>query len=153
MANSEHLELVRRGVAALNEFARENHDVAVDLEGADLRGMNLAEASLINARLAGANLEGADLRKARLPSADLSGANLREADLRGASLHRANLIGADLRGARFDTFGVGGQQMCLAPAFFEGVHWDRETLDAVLSIVNLNPDWEVRYEILPRTPS
>ncbi len=150
MANPEHLTLIKNGVEGLNAFARANRDVPLDLEGADLRGIDLREVTLINVRLAGANLEGADLRGAHLPAADLQRSNLRNADLRGASLHRANLSGADVRGARFESFGL-GQQMCLSPAFFEGVHWDRETLEGIVGIINLNPDWEIRYQIVPRS--
>ena len=150
MANPEHLTLIKNGVEGLNAFARANRDVSLDLEGADLHAMDLREATLVNARLAGANLEGADLRGAHFPASDLQRCNLRNADLRGASLHRANLSGADVRGARFDPFGL-GQQMCLSPAFFEGVHWDRDTLEVILGIINLNPDWEVRYQIVSRS--
>ena len=150
MANPEHLALVRSGVDALNEFAHKHQDVALDLEGADLRGLDFHNARLQAARLAGANLEGCDLRNARFNSADLRGCNLRLADLRGASLHRADITDADLRGARFDTIGVGGQRLCISPASFQGVHWDREELERVLALINLNSDWEVRYEIVPR---
>ncbi len=148
MANQEHIALIQKGVGALNAFVRENHDVVIDLEGADLHGIDLHEALLMNAKLGGVNLEGADLRSARMPTADLQKANLRNADLRGASMHRSNLVGADLRGAKFDTLLAG--QVCLAAPFFEGVHWDRENLESVLGIINLNPDWEVRYQLVPK---
>lgn len=151
MANSEHLALVRSGVDALNRFAREHEDVALDLESADLRGLDLHNARLQAARLAGANLRGSDLRNARFNSVDLRGCDLRQADLRGASLHRADLTDADLRGAQFDAIGVGGQRVCISPASFQGVHWDRDELEQVLALINLNPDWEVRYQIVPRS--
>ncbi len=102
----------------------------------------------MNAKLAGANLEGADLGNARLPTADLTNVNLRNADLRGASMHRANLSGADLRGAKIEALAPG--QVCLAPPFFEGVHWDRDALERVMGIINLNPDWEIRYQIVAK---
>ena len=150
MANPEHLALVHRGVEALNRFAREHDDVALDLAGTDLRGLDLRDARLQAARLAGADLEGADLRNVRFNSADMRGCNLRRADLRGASLHRADLTGADLRGARFDTIGVGGQRLCISPASFQGVRWDREELERILTLINLNPDWELRWELKAR---
>ncbi len=146
MANTEHVALLHRGVSELNAVVRDNHDLVLDLEGADLHGLDLREAMLFNAKLAGADLAGADLRGARLPSADLQRVNLRGADLRGASMHRANLSGADLRGAKTETFSPG--QVCLAPPFFEGVHWDKEALERIMGIINLNPDWEIRYEIV-----
>lgn len=150
MANPEHLALVRSGVEAINRFAREHDDVTLDLEGGDLRGLDLRDARLQAAGLAGANLEGSDLRTARLHGANMQGCNLRLADLRGTGLHRADLTGADLRGAQFETMGVSGQQMCISSASFEGVHWDREELERILALINLNPDWEIRYEIVPR---
>jgi uncharacterized protein YjbI with pentapeptide repeats len=151
MANPEHLALVRSGVEALNRFCAAHEDVALDLDGADLHGLDLRNARLQSARLTGADLSGADLSNARLNSAILRAANLRDADLRGANMHRADLTGADLRGAKFETIGVGGQRVCISPASFEGVHWERDELERVISMINLNPDWEVRYEIVART--
>ena len=130
MANAEHLALVRSGVEALNAFAREHEDVALDLTDAALRGL--------------------DLRNARLHSADMRGCDLRGADLRGANMHKALLTGADLRGARFARLGVGSQRMCIGPASFEDVRWERDELERILEMINLNPDWQVRYEIVPR---
>jgi uncharacterized protein YjbI with pentapeptide repeats len=150
MANPDHLALVRSGVDALNEFCRRNEDLALDLEGADLSEMDLRNARLQAARLAGANFERADLRNVRFNSGDLRNANFRDADLRGASLHRANITGADLRGAKFETLGLGGQRMCISPESFEAVHWERDEIARILEMINLNPDWEVRYEIVER---
>ncbi len=150
MANAEHLALVRSGVESLNAFAREHEDTALDLADADLRGLNLRNARLQRAKLAGANLSDGDLRNARFNSADMRGCDLRGADLRGANMHRALLTGADLRGARFARLGIGSQRMCIAPASFEDVRWERDELERILEMINLNPDWQVRYEIVPR---
>ncbi len=150
MANAEHVELVRSGVEAVNRFASENDGVTLDLEGADLHGLDLREARIQAACLADANLEGADLRGARIHAADMRRCNLRGADLRGAGMHRADLTGADLRGARLEKMGESGQQMCISAASFEGVHWDRAELESILDIINLNPDWEIRYQVVPR---
>jgi len=150
MANQEHLALVERGVEALNRFAREHEEVGLDLEGADLTGRELRGARLQGARLNSANLSRCDLRDARLNSASLQRCDLRDADLRGVNMHRADLTGADLRGARFDTIGVGGQRVCISPASFRDVRWERDDLERILEQINLNPDWEVRYEIVAR---
>jgi uncharacterized protein YjbI with pentapeptide repeats len=150
MANPEHLALVQSGVDALNDFCRRNENVALDLEGADFSGMDLHNARLQAARLAGASFESADLRNVRFNSADMRRVNLRNADLRGASLHRADITGADLRGAKLETLGVGGQRLCISPASFEDVRWEREELARIIEMINLNPDWEVRYEIVER---
>ncbi|MHC9804567.1 pentapeptide repeat-containing protein [Corynebacterium diphtheriae] len=58
-----------------------------DLQAADLRGADLRGATLQGANLRGANLRGADLRFANLRSAELWGADLWGANLRGANLY------------------------------------------------------------------
>ena len=150
MANGEYLELVGRGVEAINAFTKEHEDVSLDLREADLSGMDLRNVRMQGARLGGANLESCDLRGARLNSSDMRGCNLRNADLRNANMHRAVLTGADLRGAQLGRLGIGSQRMCISPATFEDVNWDRDELERILEMINLNPDWEVRYEIVPR---
>ena len=79
--NTEQLELLRKGVAAFNEFRQNNPETPIGLLGADLRSANLIRANLIRANLRDANLSGADLL-----GADLLGADLSRADLRGADL-------------------------------------------------------------------
>ncbi len=76
--------------------------VNANLAGADLRGANLCDANLSGADLVNANLAGADLSGADLCVANLRGADLRGADLSGADLCVASLRGADLRGADLD---------------------------------------------------
>jgi uncharacterized protein YjbI with pentapeptide repeats len=128
MANDEHVAILKKGVAAWNEWRRENPDIRPDLSEADLSEADLSEADLVGANLSGAklaelvgadlseadlsgvNLSGADLSEAdwfaasirvaaNLRSADLSGADLSGANLAGADLSWANLVGADLSGA------------------------------------------------------
>ena len=124
MANEEHLAILKKGVAAWNEWRAQHPDIGPDLsvanlyrerligahlDGADLIGVDLDEANLIDADLVGAdldgaNLSGADLARASLHGAELtranlSGANLSGADLSGANLSEANLVGAHLPGA------------------------------------------------------
>ena len=69
MANSEHVELLGKGVATWNQWREDRSDMRPDLRGADLR----------NAILAGVNLSAADL-----PATILTQADLRHADLRHA---------------------------------------------------------------------
>jgi uncharacterized protein YjbI with pentapeptide repeats len=97
MANDEHVEMLKKGVAAWNHW-RWNYPHApwlpqANLMQADLRRMDFHEANLTGANLSGANLSGANFIRA-----DLSGANLIGANLRGAKLGRANLIKANLVG-------------------------------------------------------
>jgi uncharacterized protein YjbI with pentapeptide repeats len=150
MADAKHVELVRSGVDSLNAFAKEHQDVSLDLRGADLHGLDLRGARIQGARLAGANLRECDFRDARLNSSDMRGCDLRGADLRNTSMHRAVLTGSDLRGTRLGRLGVGHQRMCISPATFDDVNWERDELERILEMINLNPDYEVRYEIVPR---
>jgi uncharacterized protein YjbI with pentapeptide repeats len=76
----------------------------LNLNEANLRGVNLSGAilkgsRLIVANLSGANLSGADLSNTKLHVARLSGTNLIGAKFNQAQLNVANLIRADLRNA------------------------------------------------------
>ena len=150
MANPEHLALVHAGSAAVNKFIGENPGTRLDLSGADLSGRDLRGYNLTDANLAGANLAGADLRTSGLGGTDLRGAILRDADVRDTPLHRAKLQEADLRGVNVEAIGVGRQLVCTSAGSFQGVRWDRERLEEILGILNLNRDWEIRWEIVPR---
>jgi uncharacterized protein YjbI with pentapeptide repeats len=135
MANDEHVALLKKGVAAWNQWREENADIrrpdlvgadlnGANLTGADLRGADLSGANLsvahLGAHLSGAHLSGAHLRKANLTGADLRGAELAGADLRGATLRkarlgRANLAGVDL--VRANLIGANLSGACLREAF------------------------------------
>ncbi len=147
MANAEHLALVDQGVEAINRFSEENPNAELDLAGADLSGRDLHSARLMGADLRGANLAGCDLRGARLTNVKFNGADLRNADARGAAFHHADMTGADLRGLRLDPFGTETLVMCISPDTFQDVRWDRERLQHILEILNLNSDWRISYEI------
>ena len=95
MANEEHVAILKKGVAAWNEWRRENPDIRPNLSGANLR-----RAHLYGADLSGADLSRADLSEAGLSGADLSGADLSRADLSEAPLVSADLTGANLTGSR-----------------------------------------------------
>jgi uncharacterized protein YjbI with pentapeptide repeats len=109
MADPWQLALLKRSVAEWNTWYKNYHSQQNDfrganLNGADLRGVDLhraylSEADLTGAVLRGADLTGADLNGVDLSEADLTGAVLRGADLTGAVFYRANLTGADLTGA------------------------------------------------------
>ena len=70
-----------------------------DLSFADLKDANLRNADLPNVTLYGANLRDADLHKTDLCCADLSFADLCYTDLSYANLYGANLLYANLHGA------------------------------------------------------
>ena len=114
MANEEHLKILKQGVAAWNQWRKQNPEIIPDLSEANLRRADLSEAdlseadlfkadlfraNLFMAYLFEANLLRANLSEADLVGAHLSGAYLSEANLVGAHLSEAELIGADLSGA------------------------------------------------------
>src|SRR5437763_2747830 len=89
MANQEHLDLLKQGVEAWNQWLEKHPDVKPDLSDANLGGSNLRGAKLNRAILNGANL-----RRAELSDADLNGANLNRITLDRANLSKANLTRA-----------------------------------------------------------
>ena len=119
MAYQEHIDLVTGGRDAYKDWRREHRHERLDLEGADLRHIdlhrmdltpvNLIDADLSNANLSGTWLSNADLSGVRLCGANLycghldgarmCDADLRAADLRSANLERASLCFADVRDA------------------------------------------------------
>jgi hypothetical protein len=137
MANQEHLNILKQGEEAWNEWRREYPSIEPDLSRTNLRGANLSYANLRGADFSGAdltwanlskadfsgaslneakltltalmeaNLTAANLQKAELTLANLRGVILINADLRNSKLDRANLINADLRGADFTNAQIG----------------------------------------------
>ena len=114
MANEEQLAILKQGVDVWNRWREENPDVEIDLEGTDLRNINLKfvnfkKANLREVDFRHAYLYRADFRDAYLPlaslnttvliSANFGGANLRVANLNTANLRSANLVRANFRGA------------------------------------------------------
>ena len=101
----------------LNEDCEGWGNMRANLEGANLKGVNLYRANLEGANLKGANLYRAYLEGVNLEGANLEGANLEGAYLKGANLYRAylyraylyraylyraNLEGANLEGANIN---------------------------------------------------
>jgi uncharacterized protein YjbI with pentapeptide repeats len=104
MTNQEHLQILRQGVDAWNEWRQQAPGVRPNLRGVVLKAAGLSKADLHLADLREAHLSSSHLHYADLSGADLSGANLiraylTEADLRGARLTEAHLGEADLKGA------------------------------------------------------
>ena len=88
MANQKHLEILKKGVPAWNEWRIQNRGFRPDLSGADLREANLGWANLRLANLRLANLIGADLH-----GADLSGADFGKSVMRNTSIGNVDLSG------------------------------------------------------------
>lgn len=102
MAIPQHLDVLKQGVQAWNDWRSQNPDDEPDLAGArlstaDLREANLRETDLRWADLSGANLSGANLNRADLRRANLSRTIFHLAKLSEANLSETYLSGADLR--------------------------------------------------------
>ena len=102
MANDEHVEILREGVAVWNAWRAENPDVEPDLDHADLSGLDLGEANLSNANLFGAKLQSTELEKANLHKAILNTANFYDANLYKGNLSHASLAAADFTDVNLD---------------------------------------------------
>lgn len=102
MANQEHVDLLKQGVAQWNEWRGQHIEIWPDLDDAnlsiaDLSGADLSSASLRSTDLSGANLYQANLNGASLLQAKLNGAYLYKANVSGANLSDTNWFQADLR--------------------------------------------------------
>lgn len=101
LSSDSHVDILRQGAAAWNEWRADNPRTrpvlrGAELDDADLRGYDLAFLNGIG--------NGVDFTDAQLSRANLSGckatcADFSGADLRGADLSRASLSGTDLCGA------------------------------------------------------
>ena len=99
MANPDHLNIIKQGVAVWNNWRTQNPGVEPDLSRADLVGSELNEANLSETDLRKAVLRTSTFRSARLVKADLRGANLSRASFNLANLSEANLSESILREA------------------------------------------------------
>ncbi|HXD29513.1 MAG TPA: toll/interleukin-1 receptor domain-containing protein [Pyrinomonadaceae bacterium] len=111
MANTSHVELIKKGSVIWNAWRDANPDVMPDLSGADLLYLELARADLSKANLGSvdfsyANLIGSNFSNSNVSGAVFVGANLDGADFTGADgsdadFSKANLTRAYLNSGRF----------------------------------------------------
>ena len=125
MADPNHVEILKQGVAAWNEWRETNpcpepdlsglalydglnstltpnqrlRREGVDLANADFRGVKFTGTDFYSGFRKGANLSGTNLQEANLEGSTLVEANLENADLWKANLSSANLWEANLVGA------------------------------------------------------
>jgi hypothetical protein len=119
MADSKHVEILRRGPRAWNVWRQDNPSHIPNLDDAalslserqlgpinggpiNLRSASMQRAFFRSANLSTGDLEAADLSGANLAYARLDGANLKGANLRGAVLDYVDFNGAVLMGANFN---------------------------------------------------
>ena len=95
-ANPEHVEIVKKGAAAIEEWRRKHPKTTLQLSKSQLIKANLANSNLSKVVLYKADLFQADLSRANLSKADVSCANLFGANLTGANLDKANLSVSNL---------------------------------------------------------
>lgn len=111
MANSEHVEVVKKGAESIDQWRIKNPHTQFDLSFANLRSANLRRGHLRHGHLRNADLPGADLSGTDLSYSDLANADLRGADLPGANLSNTDLTGADLRGAELTMANLSGAEL------------------------------------------
>jgi uncharacterized protein YjbI with pentapeptide repeats len=126
MANEEHLNLLKQGIANWNEWRSRNPPLRPELAGANLIGTSLSGANLIRADLSKADLSKADLSRTYLKGAILSGATLTGANLSGANLIGANLSSANL--TRMNLAAMNLSRLDLSGATLTGANLSRADL-------------------------
>ncbi len=129
MANDEHLNILKQGVNAWNQWRQENPNVIPDLSRANLYGARLSDINFFLANLSEADLRGADLFGARLYAANLERAKLWGAHLVGANLSIARLGGAELRSAKLESANLCGADLSgadLRKADLTGAYFGRQ---------------------------
>ncbi len=108
MANPEHLQILREGVAVWNQWRQKNPQIRPNLRKAKLHGMDLRNANFNDSTLRRADISQADLSQASFRRADLRRANLSGSLLRKADLTSAILIETNLEKAVLDNCQVYG---------------------------------------------
>jgi hypothetical protein len=100
MADQDHIDMLKQGVAEWNNWRKQSRHAIPDLSGADL--------TLIAQDLSGINFRNANLDKAILTGLNLARADFFDAQMRAATLVDASVRGATLSGADFSAAIVDG---------------------------------------------
>ena len=143
MSKPEHVELIKNGVSAWNDWREQHPEAPMDLSEADLRGLKLQNVNLKGtdlkaaklqfANLSGANLEGANLDRARLQEVDLTRAQMKNAVVKNCNLMEANLLetnqeNADIQGSQFN------EDVMFHQANLKGANLDNATGLSIMQI-------------------
>lgn len=153
MSVSEPVFAACTDVPAPGVYWRRCFQDAQILQGVDLAGAVLRDASFKRADLSNANLSGADARRTKFVSAILHGTRFDDANMVQADLTKAQLVGASLRNANLtrarlfradlsqaDLTGARLQDTDLLHADLSGATWiDGKTVCAQGSVGQCNP--------------
>lgn len=137
MADKNHLEILRLGVGAWNEWRRKNRAIRPDLTGVKFVGAPTGEGgyegvNFATANFSGANLTGAKMRYGYLRNTDFSNSDLTEADFNHADLRSADFTNCDLTGANLVDANLTHAEFCNVILLEADLH------RAVLSDANLS---------------
>ena len=99
MAHPEHIEQLRRGKTAWNQWRRDYPEIQPDLSDINTRGLELGEMELETYDLRGVLLRGADFTGMTFRGTQLRGADLSYTSLCSARFWKADLTGVSLKEA------------------------------------------------------
>ena len=108
MASEKHLEILRAGKAAWNDWRQSNSHIRPDLRDAPLHSLDLR----------GFNFRGADFGGTRLTDADLE-----DASLQGAVLGSTRLVGTNMAGCHFGTTFIFNVDLSAATGLADADHY------------------------------
>jgi uncharacterized protein YjbI with pentapeptide repeats len=97
----DHLEILKQGVKAWNQWRKENPEVTPNLQGVDFTDESFRETPLWDKFGKWVNFSGANFSGAKCQDANFSGANCGGANFSGAFCGRANFSGAKCQDANF----------------------------------------------------
>jgi uncharacterized protein YjbI with pentapeptide repeats len=106
MANEEHIEILRKGVKAWNEWRERRRDIKPDLSGVNFRCAELQNGIFSQTCLHRANFSQLILTEINLTKANLIKAKFEKSDLSEADFSNANLHKADFSNANFSEAGL-----------------------------------------------
>jgi hypothetical protein len=102
MSNTEHKEILKKGVKVWNRWRSANPDIRPDLSRATLKNMDLSGYNLNHSDLQWVIFKGSDLSYCDLTSSNLCDANFEGANLSYADLSNANLCDCDFSNANLE---------------------------------------------------
>lgn len=99
--NQDHIRVVQHGSLALEMWRKCHPNQRLLICGGDFRELDLKGIQLVNVDMREARFDSADLRGGMIANADARKSSFRNAKLAGSRLIRVNFRNADLSGASF----------------------------------------------------